>query len=149
MHIRDEDLVSKLNEQLEDETLLAAAFARIDTALSPARMLTPLANYLIVRPAARKAAKKATAATDVPLDAAMVFGLSDKALHVWKADPMLNQVHDHIGEVALDRITGVEVTPGRKWQPTKITLDDGSAVEVESRGAAHAIASEFDKLKKG
>lgn len=56
------------------------------------RMLTPLGNYLIARPAARAAAGKITEETGVPLDAAVVLGLSPDALQVWRADPMLDQV---------------------------------------------------------
>jgi hypothetical protein len=52
-------------------------------------MFTPLGNHLVARPAARSAARKITDATEIPLDAAMVLGITANALHVWKADPML------------------------------------------------------------
>lgn len=64
----------------------------------------------------RAAAGKKTEETGVPLDAAVVLGLSNVALHVWSADPMLDQVHDHLGHVPLERITTMDSTPGRTWQ---------------------------------
>lgn len=148
MHIKDEDLAGALSEQL-GETCAAAAYARVTTALSPARMLTPLGNYLIARPAARSAAKKVTEATDVPLDAAMAVGITGDELHVWRADPMLNQVHEHLGSVALSRIKSIQVNAGRTWQDVVITLDDGNDVKIQARGAVHAIASEFDRRAEG
>ena len=84
-----------------DNRATHAVDARVDTPVGFTRMLTPLGNYFIARPAARSAAKKVTAETDVPMDAAVVLGLSESALHVWSADPMLNQVHDHLGHVPL------------------------------------------------
>jgi hypothetical protein len=86
-----------------------------------------------------------TAETDVPLDAAVVLGLSDTALHVWNADPMPNQVHDHLGHVPLDRITAMEAIPGRKWRKLTITLDGGQSIEMEARGASHALAAAFEQ----
>lgn len=53
MHAKDAELAAALTEQLSDEKIVAAAYARIDTALSPARMLSPLGNYLIARPPPR------------------------------------------------------------------------------------------------
>jgi hypothetical protein len=147
MHVKDADLARALTEQLGDETIIVAAFARVDTALSPARMLSPLGNYLIARPAARSAAKKITEQTDLPLDAAVVFGISDSALHVWTADPMLNRVGDHLGQIPLDRITSITVEGGKTWQPFTITLADGQTVELEGRGSVHALAAELDKLR--
>jgi hypothetical protein len=47
------------------------------------RMLTPLGNYLIARPAARAKAQQVTEDTDVPMDAAMVPGVTAANLHVW------------------------------------------------------------------
>jgi hypothetical protein len=147
MHIKDEDLVSALSEPL-GEQLLAATYARVNTPLGPARYLSPIGNYLIARPAARAAAHKITEKTDVPLDAAMVIGITEGALHVWQADPMVNQVGDHLGEVALTKITNLTVTPGRAWHHITITMDDGENIEVEGRGAAHSVATEFSRLRQ-
>jgi hypothetical protein len=147
MHIKDDDLVPVLSDSLGDK-LLAAAYARVSTALSLARMLTPLGNYLIARPAARSAARKVTEETDVPLDAAVVIGITGSALHLWRADPMLNQVGDHLGEVPLSRVTDIEVSPGRSWQPMTITLEGGERIQLEGRGAAHAVASEFRQYRQ-
>jgi len=41
--------------------LLSATFARVPTAVSFTRLLTPLGNYFIARPAARAAAGKSRA----------------------------------------------------------------------------------------
>ncbi|WP_031515633.1 hypothetical protein [Streptomyces sp. NRRL F-5123] len=149
MHAKDAELADVLTESLGDEKIVAAAYARVDTALGPARMLSPLGNYLIARPAARAAAKKMTEETDIPLDAAVVFGVSDSALHVWTADPMLNRVGDHLGEIALERIASITVEGGKSWQPVTITLADGKSVALEGRGPIHAVAAEFDKRKAG
>jgi hypothetical protein len=51
-HLNDDDLVPALSAELGQD-LRAAVYARADTVLSPARMLSPLGNYLIARPAAR------------------------------------------------------------------------------------------------
>ncbi|SEG94173.1 hypothetical protein SAMN05216223_12964 [Actinacidiphila yanglinensis] len=148
MHIKDSELTTALSAQLQED-LAAAAYARLNTSLSAARMLTPLGNYLVARPAARSAARKITDATDVPLDAAMVLGITADALHVWKADPMLNQVHDHIGSVPLSRITAIRVDDGRTWQDVTITLDDGNEITLQARGAVHAIVSAYDQRGPG
>ncbi|MGI9008866.1 MAG: hypothetical protein ACR2FU_22205 [Streptosporangiaceae bacterium] len=84
--------------------------------------------------------------TDMPLDAAVVLGLSADALHVWSADPMLDQVTDHLGHVPLERIRSITATPGRSWQPLTITLDGGHEVTLEARGAIHQLVSEFNRL---
>ncbi|GAA4487748.1 hypothetical protein GCM10023191_016110 [Actinoallomurus oryzae] len=149
MHAKDAELAGALTEQLGDEKIAAAAYARVDSALSPARMLSPLGNYLIARPAARAAAKKMTEQTDIPLDAAVVFGISDDALHVWAADPMLNRVGEHLGRIPLERITSIKVEGGKSWQPVTISMADGKSVELEGRGSIHAVAAEFDKRKAG
>lgn len=148
MHVTDEQLAASLSGQLDGERLTQAVYARVDTPVGFTRMLTPLGNYFIARPAARSAAKKVTAETDVPLDAAVVLGLSETALHVWSADPMLNQVHDHLGHVPLERITAMQVTPGRQWQNLTITLDGGQAIELQARGASHALADEFEHRRR-
>jgi hypothetical protein len=146
MHLKDEELVTGLTGQEGGLDLLAATFARVPTAVSFTRLLTPLGNYFVARPAARAAADKITKETDVPLDAAVVIGLSASALHVWSADPALNQVHEYLGHVPLERITAIETTPGRSWQKLTISLQDGHKIELEGRGASHQIAAEFDKL---
>jgi hypothetical protein len=110
-------------------------------------MLTPLGNYFIARPAARAAAGKITEETDVPLDAAVVLGLSADALHVWSADPMLNQVHEYLGHVPLERITAIEAVPGRSWQKLTITVQGGHQIELEGRGASHQLAAAFSQLR--
>lgn len=144
MHIKDDELVPQLSESLGEE-LLAATYARVSTALGATRMLTPIGNYLIARPAARSAARKITERTDVPLDAAMVIGLTGSALHVWHADPMLNQVGDHLGEVPREKITDITATPGRSWQHVAITMADGERIDLEARGAVHALAAEYTR----
>jgi hypothetical protein len=147
MHIKDDELSSVLSRSL-GEQVLAAAYARVSTSLGLARMLTPIGNYLIARPAARAAARKITEETSVPLDAAMVIGITDAGLHLWRADPMLNQVGDHIGEVDLKRVTSIVVSAGRTWQPMTITLDGGESIQLEGRGAAHNVANVFNEQRR-
>ena len=144
MHLKDDELISGLSGRDGVPGLLAAVYARVTTAVSFTRMLTPLGNYFIARPAARGITEE----TDVPLDAAVVLGLSADALHSWSADPMLDQAGDYLGHVPLDRITGISVTPGRSWQSLTIALDGGHVVNLEARGAAHQLAAEYDKLKR-
>lgn len=148
MHLRDDELTSGLTDQIDDGPLRAAVFARVDTAVGFTRMLTPLGNYFIARPAARSAAQKVSERTDVPLDAAVVLGLTDRALHVWSADPMLNRVGDHLGHVPIERITAMHVVPGRSWQQLTVTLDSGQTIELEARGAAHALAAAHGQLPR-
>lgn len=143
MHIRDSELVEKLSEQLADDKLIAAVYARLTTSLSAARMLSPLGNYFIARPAARAKANKIASAADVPLDAAMILGITATELHVWAADPMMNLVHDHLGAIPLGRIASIAVEAGRTWQKVTLMLTDSVAIEMEARGAAHAIAESF------
>lgn len=147
MHLKDDELASALSSSLGEE-LLAAAYARVSTALSPARMLTPLGNYLIARPAARAAARKITEETEVPLDAAVVIGITASDLHLWRADPMLNQVGGHIGAVPLSRVADITVTPGRSWHPVTITMEGGEHIELEGRGAAHVVANAFKEYRR-
>lgn len=147
-HLKDPELTSALSAQLDGERLLAAAYARVSTILGAARVLTPLGNYLVARPAARSAARKITDRTEVPLDAAVVLGITADALHVWKADPMLNRVGDYLGQVPLSRITDLTVEPGRTWHPLTISLDNGEKVDLEARGAGHAIAAAFRERRK-
>jgi hypothetical protein len=146
MHLKDEELVTGLAGQEGGPELLAATFARVTTAAGFTRMLTPLGNYFIARPAARAAAGRITEKTDVPLDAAVVLGLSTDALHVWSADPMLNQVNEYLGHVPLERITAIEAAPGRNWQKLTINMQGGHQIELEGRGASHQLAAAFGKL---
>ncbi|MGH3248999.1 MAG: hypothetical protein ACRDOI_22730 [Trebonia sp.] len=147
MHLKDDELVTGLAGQEGGLDLLAAVYARVPTAVGFTRMLSPLGNYFIARPAARAAAKTITAETDVPLDAAVVLGLTRDALHVWSADPMLDQVHEYLGQVSVDRIAALTATPGRSWQKLAITLDGGHEIDIEARAASHIMASAFDRLK--
>lgn len=147
MHAKDDELVAALSPGLEGEELLAAAYVKVHTSLSAARYLSPLGNYLIARPAARSAAKKITEETEFPLDAAMVFGVTGDSLHVWRADPMLNQVTDHLGHIPLSKISGFAVKSGHAWQPFTITLDDGHTIDLEGRGPVHKLEAEFRRIK--
>jgi hypothetical protein len=144
MHLKDDELVTGLADQVEGGVLQAAVYARVPTAVGFTRFLTPLGNYFIARPAARSAAGKATEESGVPLDAAVVLGLSSDALHVWSADPMLNQVTDHLGHVPLERIVTMVATPGKSWHKVTITLDEGQTVDLEARGAIHALVAAFE-----
>jgi hypothetical protein len=148
MHLKDDELVSGLVGP-DIPPLLAATYARVPTAAAGvSRALGWIGNYLIARPAARSAAKDITEQTEVPLDAAVVLGLSADALHVWSADPMLDQVHDHLGHVPLSQITTMTATPGKSWQPLSISLDDGQEITLEARGAAHHLVAEFNSMPR-
>lgn len=57
MHLNDDDLVSGLADQVQGSPLTAATYARVPTAVGFTRMLTPLGNYFIARPAARSGAR--------------------------------------------------------------------------------------------
>jgi hypothetical protein len=146
MHLKDSELVTGLVGPDGRLDLLAASYARVTTAVSFTRLLTPLGNYFIARPAARAAANKITEETEVPLDAAVVLGLSADALHVWSADPMLDQVHDYLGHMPLERIAAIDTTAGRSWQKLSITMQGGHQIELEGRGASHQLAAEFSRL---
>jgi len=146
MHLKDDELVTGLAGQEGGLDLLAATFARVPTAVSFTRMLSPLGNYFIARPAARAAAGKITQETNVPLDAGVVLGLSADALHIWSADPMLNQVNEYLGHVPLEQIAAIEATPGRAWQKLTLTMQDGHQIELQGRGASHQIAAAFSQI---
>ena len=135
MHIADTDLITEL--EVADGPLLAAVYARVDTAVGFTRMFTPLGNYLIARPAARAKAQDMTEQTNVPLDAAMVLGVTAASMHVWSADPMLSQVHDHLGAVPRDAIASVSAGSGKSWQPLTLSLSSGQEIQVEARGPVH------------
>lgn len=145
MHVEDKNLVATLSEQTEDGPLSAAVYARVDTALSPARWLGPLANYLVVRPAARAAAHRNSERTDMPLDAAVVLGLGQEALHVWAADPMLSQVHDHLGSVELTRIAAIRAETAKSWWPLTITFSGDESVQLEARGDVSGFVASFEQ----
>jgi hypothetical protein len=147
VHLRDDELATGLADQAGGLDLLAATYARVPTAVGFTRMLSPLGNYFIARPAARAAARAITEETDVPLDAAVVLGLSADALHVWSADPLLNQVNEHLGHVPLERISAMHAAPGRIWQKLSITLDGGHEIELEGRGASHQLVAAFNQLR--
>lgn len=146
MHIDDAHLVPVLSEQLPATPLRSAVYARVDTAARVGRWLGPIGNYLIARPAARAAAHQIEAATDVPLDAAVVLGLAMDALHVWVADPMLSQVHDYRGAVPLRHITGMQAAIAKTWQPLTITVEDGQAFTLEARGDVHGFVAAYREL---
>lgn len=135
MHVVDKDLVPALSAQVDGKPLEAAVYARVNTPLGAARWLGPLGNYLVARPAARVAAHRAEERTELPLDAAVVLGLTADALHVWQADPMLSQVHDHLGSVPRAEIAGITTDgPAKSWWPIRIAMQDGEAVELQARG---------------
>jgi hypothetical protein len=143
MHVSDDELVDTLSEGLPGGPLLGAVYARVDTAVGWTRMLTPLGNYLIARPAARAKAHQVTEETDVPLDAAMVLGVTATDLHIWSADIMLGQVDDHLGAVPRTIINRVTVGTAKSWQPLSLALNDGHIIEVEARGGVHQFVSCF------
>jgi hypothetical protein len=146
MHLNDAELAGGLSGHDEGAELKAAVYARVTTAVGFTRMLSPLGNYFIARPAARAAAHQMTEKTGVPLDAAVALGLSAEALHVWGADPMLNRVGDYLGKVPLERISAMTATPGRSWQKLAITLDGGQQIDLEARGASHALVAAFNQM---
>ncbi|MFH8679550.1 hypothetical protein [Streptomyces lydicus] len=76
-----------------------------------------------------------------------MFSVGSDALHVWTADPMLNRVGKHLGQVPYEKIASIQVEGGKSWQPVTITMADGTSVTLEGRGAIHAVAAEFDKHK--
>lgn len=143
MHIEDKDLVATLSQQPGGPQLIAAVYARINTPLGFTRWLGPPGNYLLARPAARAAAHRDSARTDIPLDAAVVLGFGDDALHVWAADPMLSQVNDHLGSMELARITAIQTETGKTWWPLTITLENDESVELQARGDVRSFVSAF------
>lgn len=146
MHVEDKDLVTTLSGQPDGPSLQAAVYARMDTPVGFTRWLTPLGNYLIARPAAKIAAHRDSDRTDVPLDGAVIFGLAPDALHVWGADPMLSTVKDHLGSVALTRITAMATETGKSWSPLRIDLDNGEQVVMEARGDVSGFVRTFEQL---
>jgi hypothetical protein len=149
MHVKDKDLVATLSQQAEGSQLIAAVYARVDTPLGFTRWLGPPGNYLVARPAARAAAHRNTARTDMPLDAAVVLGLGVDALHVWAADPMLSQVNDHLGSVALARVAAIHAETGKSWWPLTITFTDEESVDLQARGDVRSFVSAFEQHRSG
>lgn len=143
MHVKDKDLVAALSSEEDGVPLSAAVYARIETAVGFTRWLGPVGNYLVARPAARSAARSAGAEADVPLDAAVVLGAAADGLHVWKADPMLSTVGEHLGVIARDRIAALTATTGKSWWPLTIALTDGHELELEARGDVPSLTAAF------
>lgn len=147
MHVDDKDLVATLSQQTDGPPLDAAVYARVHTAASFTHWLGPLGNYLVARPAARAAAHRDSERTDMPLDAAVVLGLAPEALEVWAADPMLSQVHDHLGSVELNRIAAIHAQTTKSWWPVTITFADNESVELEARGDVSGFVTAFEQHK--
>jgi hypothetical protein len=144
MHVDDKDLVTALSQQTDGPPLLAAIYARVHTAASFTHWLGPLGNYLVTRPAARAAAHRDSERTDMPLDAAVVIGLAPDVLHVWSADPMLSQVHDHLGSMELSRITGIRAQTGKSWWQLTITFAGDESLDLEARGDVSGFVAAFE-----
>ncbi len=149
MHVEDKDLVATLSQPQGGPRLIAAVYARVDTPLGFTRWLGPPGNYLVARPAARAAAHRNSARTDMPLDAAVVLGLSDDALHVWAADPMLSQVNDHLGSVELTRVAAIDTETSKSWWPLTITFADDESVGLQARGDVRSFVSAFEQHRSG
>ena len=147
MHVEDKDLVTTLSQD-GGPPLTAAVYARLSTPMSFSRWLGPLGNYFVARPAARAAARRDEERTDMPLDAAVVLGLEPEALHVWAADPMLSQVHDHLGTVEVARITAIRTEIAKSWWPLSITFTGGESLELEARGDVPGFVAAFEKLRQ-
>ncbi len=146
MHIPDAQLVDSLSAQLGGTPLRSAVYARVTTGLSFTHWFTPLGNYLIARPAARVAASHIEEKTGVSLDAAVILGLTADALHVWAADPMLSEVHDHLGAVPLRHITAISAQIDKSWQPLTIVVEDGQTFTLEARGDVHGFVAAYNEL---
>lgn len=149
MHVEDKDLVATLSQQTDGRQLIAAVYARVDTPLGFTRWLGPPGNYLVARPAARAAAHRDSARTEMPLDAAVVLGLDADTLHVWAADPMLSQVKDHLGSVELTRVAAIHAETGKSWWPLTIEFADNESVSLQARGDVRSFVSAFEHLRSG
>jgi hypothetical protein len=147
MHVADKDLVSELSQPAGAPQLAAAVYARVTSPAGFARRLGPLGNYLVVRPAARAVAHRASERTDLPLDAAVVLGVAPGALHVWSADPMISHVHDHLGSVETTRIAAIRAETGKSWWPLTITFADGEPLELQARGDVSGFVAAFEEHK--
>ncbi len=144
MHVKDKDLVATLSQQADVPPLSAAVYARVGTAVSFTHWLGLPGNYLIARPAARAAARRDSERTDMPLDAAVVLGIGAQALHVWAADPMLSQVHDHLGSVELARIESIRTEVAQSWWPLSITFTGEQSLDLQARGAVSDFVAAFE-----
>ena len=80
----------------------------------------------------------------MPLDAAVVIGLAPDVLHVWSADPMLSQVHDHLGSVELSRIAGIRAETGKSWWQLTIAFAGGESLDLEARGNVSGFVTAFE-----
>ena len=58
---------------------------------------------------------------------------------------MLNQVHDYLGHVPLDRITAISAEPSRSWQGVTIIVEGDERLELEARGAVHALVAAYEQ----
>ena len=148
MHVADKDLVSTLSRQADAPQLVAAVYARVSTPARFSRWLGPLGNYLVARPVARAAAHRAGDRTEMPLDAAVVLGLGPDALHVWSADPMLSQVHDHLGSVETGRISAIRAEIGKSWGPLTITFAGDESLTLEARGDVSGFVTAFEQHQR-
>jgi hypothetical protein len=148
MHVADKDLVSTHSQQAEAPRLLAAVYTRVSTPARFSRWLGPLGNYLVARPVARAAAHREGERTEMPLDAAVVLGLEPEALHVWSADPMMSQVHDHLGSVETARIAAMRAEVGKSWWTLTITFTGDESLELEARGDVSGFVAAFEKHHK-
>jgi len=141
--ITDDVLTTTLSKSITGPPLQGAVFCRFRTAFTAANYLGPLGMYMISRPAAASKAAEVTKETGVPLDSAVVFGVSSEALFIWSADPMLSLVKSYLGSILRSKIATVTTTPGTSWQQICVELKDGGKIEVEARGGVHAFVSAF------
>ncbi|MDI5964591.1 hypothetical protein POF50_016405 [Streptomyces sp. SL13] len=143
MHVSEDELTSTLSEQLADGPLTSAVYARINASEGIARMMAPLGNLLIARPAATAKAHKITEETHVPMAAGMVLGLTATALHIWSADAALGHVNDHLGSVPREQISSLEAGTGGGWEPLTIRLADGHKIDIQARGTVQDFVKSF------
>jgi hypothetical protein len=73
-----------------------------------------------------------------------VIGLAPDVLHVWAADPMLSQVHDHLGSVELSRIAGIRAQTGKSWWQLTIAFAGGESLDLEARGDVSGFVTAFE-----
>jgi hypothetical protein len=146
MHIRDRDLQSYLAGEV-GAPLVGAVYARVATSASVARRLGLVGNYAVARPAARMAARNITKRTGVPMDAAVVLGLTADTLHLWSADPLRNDVLDHLGSVPLSRVAAMMTVTDKSWQALTIVLDDEETIEIQARGDVNGFVAAFEHTR--
>jgi len=46
----------------------------------------------------------------------------------------------------MPKASAMRATPGRSWQELTITLDGGHEINLEARGASHALVAAYDRL---